>query len=301
MISLRRVPEDLRGRRLEPAVRFPLLVVIAALFLSGCGAAVSTVSGRMADGLSSAILNQDDPELVREGLPSYLLLLDSLARANPDSPATLSAAAQLYSAYGAALVDDRERAKLLTARARRYGRQALCASRKSTCELDGIQFDQYVEIIRGTDKGDIDALYSYSLSSLVWIRANSDSLLALADLPKVEVSLEHLIDLGAGEYEASTCMYLGILNTLRPPALGGKPDVARYWFERGIALSEGRDLSIKVEYARSYARMLYDRELFDRLLNEVLAADVEQPDLILFNMLAQQQAETLLAGADDYF
>ena len=96
-------------------------------------------------------------------------------------------------------------------------------------------------------------------------------------------------------------MYLGILNTLRPPALGGKPDVARYWFERGIELSEGRDLSIKVEYARSYARMLYDRELFDRLLNEVMAADVEQPDLILFNMLAKQQAEALLAGADDYF
>jgi hypothetical protein len=301
MLTLRRVPGFVTGCRLRPAVCVAQLVVIAALLLTGCGAAVSTVSGRMADGLSDAILNQDDPELVREGLPSYLLLLDSLARANPDSPTTLSAAAQLYSAYGAALVDDPERAKLLTARARRYGRQALCASRKSTCELEGIRFDRYVEIIQSTDKGDIDALYSYSLSSLAWIRANSDSLVALADLPKIEVALEHLIALGAGEYEASTCMYLGILNSLRPPALGGKPDVARDWFERGIALSEGRDLSIKVEYARGYARMLYDRELFDRLLNEVMAADVEQPDLILFNMLAKQQAEALLAGADDYF
>jgi hypothetical protein len=285
-------------------VGVPLTAVAAVVLvgvLSGCGAAVSSVSGRMADGLSSAILNQDDPELVREGLPSYLLLLDSLARSNPDSPATLSAAAQLYAAYGAALVHDRERAKLLTARARRYGAQALCASRRSTCELEGIRFDRYVEIISGTDEDDIDALYSYSLSSLAWIRANSDSLLALADLPKVEFALEHLIELGPGKYEANTCMYLGILNTLRPPALGGEPAAARYWFERGIALSEGQNLSIKVEFARNYARMLYDRELHDRLLNEVMVADVQQPDQTLFNIIAKQEAVELLASADDYF
>lgn len=304
MMTFRRAPEFVTGCRLMPAVSFQLgviFLIVVTTLLSGCGAAVSSVSGRMADGLSSAILNQDDPELVREGLPSYLLLLDSLARANPDSPATLSAAAQLYAAYGAALVDDRDRAKLLTARARRYGIQALCASNSDACELAGIPFDRFVEIINSTDKNDVDALYSYSLSSLAYIRSHSDSLIALADLPKVQASLEHLIDLGAGEYEASTCMYLGILNTLRPPALGGNPEVARSWFERGIQLSEGRDLSIKVEYARGYARMLYDRELFDLLLNDVMAADVEEENLILFNMLAKQQAAALLAGADEYF
>ena len=46
---------------------------------------------------------------------------------------------------------------------------------------------------------------------------------------------------------------------------------------------------------------MYDRELHDRLLNEVLAADVEQPDLTLFNLLAREQAEALLNSADDYF
>jgi hypothetical protein len=96
-------------------------------------------------------------------------------------------------------------------------------------------------------------------------------------------------------------MYLGILNTLRPPALGGRPEVGREWFERGIELSEGRDLSIQVEFARGYARLLYDRELHDQLLNEVMAAEVKQPDLTLFNILAQEQAAALLAGADDYF
>ncbi|MDH4015412.1 MAG: TRAP transporter TatT component family protein, partial [Chromatiales bacterium] len=63
----------------------------------------------------------------------------------------------------------------------------------------------------------------------------------------------------------------------------------------------GRDLSVKVEFARTYARLVYDRELHDRLLGEVLAADPDVPGLTLFNVLAQRQAEILLASADDYF
>jgi hypothetical protein len=66
-------------------------------------------------------------------------------------------------------------------------------------------------------------------------------------------------------------------------------------------LTDGKDLSIKVEYARGYARLVYDRELHDRLLNEVLVSDVKQPGFTLANSLAWQQAEELLASADEYF
>ena len=92
-----------------------------------------------------------------------------------------------------------------------------------------------------------------------------------------------------------------MINTLRPPALGGKPEVGRGHFEKAIALSDGRDLSAKVEFARSYARLLYDRELHDKLLNEVVSADVEAPGLTLLNILAKRNAELLLADADSYF
>ena len=57
--------------------------------------------------------------------------------------------------------------------------------------------------------------------------------------------------------------YLGILNTLRPPALGGNPEKGRLYFEKALELTGGRDLSVLVEYARGYARLVYDRELHD--------------------------------------
>ena len=299
MINYRHLLLLLSRRRQSAA--FVVLSAILAFATSSCSLVVEKASADMADNLSTAILNQDDPELVREALPAYLLLLDSLNAPDSDSVGTLSAAAQLYAAYGAALVDDPERAKILTSRARDYGVRALCAAEKQACGLEGLDFDTYLQAIQSVNQKDVEALYSYSLSSLAWIRSNSGDYKALADLPKIEAALRHVMELDPGDLAASTAMYLGILNTLRPAALGGDPEAGREWFLLGIDLSDGKDLSIKVEYARGYARLLYERELHDRLLNEVLTTEVEQPDLTLFNLLAREQAALLLASGDEYF
>jgi hypothetical protein len=56
-----------------------------------------------------------------------------------------------------------------------------------------------------------------------------------------------------------------------------------------------------VLFARHYARLVFDRELHDRLLGEVLDAEPRVPGLTLSNVLAREQARELLAGAEDYF
>jgi hypothetical protein len=91
------------------------------------------------------------------------------------------------------------------------------------------------------------------------------------------------------------------MNTIRPPALGGDFEAGKEHFERAIELSEGKDLSIKVDYARYYARTLYDRELHDQLLGDVLAADPYQRGYTLFNTMAQEDAQELLDSGDAYF
>jgi len=279
----------------------PIFVVTVTLFVSGCSSIVASATSSMAEDLSASILDQEDPELVREAVPAFLLLLDSMVRSSPDSPATLGAAAELYAAYGIAFNDDPERAKILTRRAREYGRRALCAADRRACGSEALPYEEYEQVIDGIGPKAAPSLYSYSVGSLAYIRAHSADYVALADLPKIELALKHLLELDAADDAASVNMYLGILSTLRPPALGGQPEIGREYFEEAIRLAGDRDLSIKVEYARGYARLLYERELHDRLLNEVLAAEVKQPGYTLMNSLAQQQARELLAGADDYF
>jgi hypothetical protein len=83
--------------------------------------------------------------------------------------------------------------------------------------------------------------------------------------------------------------------------MGGHPEVGRLHFERAIELSQGRNLLAKVMFAQQYARLVFDRDLHDRLLEEVLAADPEASGLTLSNVLAQQQALELLAGSPDFF
>ena len=277
----------------------PLL--LAAALTTGCSSIVSSATAGMAEDLSASILDQEDPELVREAVPAFLLLLDSMVRSSPDNPATLGAAAELYAAYGIAFNDDPERAKVLTRQARAYGRRSLCAADKDACGLEDLPFDEYEAAILAIDDKAAEALYSYSVGSLAYIRAHSADFIALADLPKIETALVHLLELGVDTDRASVLMYLGILNTLRPPALGGQPEKGRGYFEEALTLAGDRDLSIKVEYARGYARLLYERELHDQLLNEVLAGEVRQTGYTLMNSLAHQQARELLESADDYF
>ena len=279
------------------ALRRLMVVAAAAALVTGCA---SLIGSRAAGVLSAAILNQDDPELVASGVPSYLLLIDGLISQHPDSAALLSAGAQVFALYGSRFVPA-DRAVTLTAKARRYGQRAICLAHEPACHWQNIDFERLATELGAVGKKDLGPLYSYAVSWLAHLDATSEDWTAVAELPWVQAVLERALALDETYENGALHGYLGILNSLRPPALGGQPDVARAHFERAIELSGGRDLSIKVEYARRYARLVFDQELHDRLLTEVLNAPAEAPAYTLFNVLAKQEAEALLATSKDYF
>ena len=68
-----------------------------------------------------------------------------------------------------------------------------------------------------------------------------------------------------------------------------------------MELSGGRHLLAETQFARQYARLMFDQALHDQLLQQVIAADPREPGLTLSNTLAQQQARILLDNASDYF
>jgi len=282
------------------AVRATLVIGLLVL-QTGCASFISSKVNNAADNLTTAIQNQDDPELVRDGAPAYLLLMDSLVEGSPDNGDILAAAATLYSAYAAVFVVDPERASRLSRRAKNYAGRALCTGKGTLCGMGDLPFDELQPRLAEASDKDLAGLFTYCVAWLVYIRAHSDDWSALADLAKVELALDRVLELDEDYENGSPHLYLGILQTLRPPALGGQPEEARSHFERAIVLSDGKDLSINVEYARGYARLLYERELHDRLLTEVIEADPVQPRLTLTNTLAQRDARALIESADDYF
>ena len=101
--------------------------------------------------------------------------------------------------------------------------------------------------------------------------------------------------------EGSAQLYMGGLETILPASMGGKPEKGRMHFERAIEYSDGRFLMAKVIYAEQYAKLVFDKELHDRLLTEVVNADPVALDLTLINRVAQRRAAVLLAESDEYF
>ena len=262
---------------------------------------MQSATNGMAANLNSAIINQDDPETVRDGAPAYLLMLDSFVEGAPEDKAMLGAAAELYAAYGVLFVEDNQRADRLTSRSLDYGKRSLCASNVDACAIDQLSFPEFEKMLTRMKRDDAASLFTLGLSWIAYIKVHSGDWGALTKLPRVEATLKRVQALDEQYNEVQVEHYLAVLNTIRPPALGGDFEAGKAHYERALALSGGRDLSVNVDYARYYARTLYDRELHDRLLNEVLAAQPNQSGYTLFNTMAQRDAQALLDSADDYF
>ena len=282
-----------RNSRLGLAAAF----CCAVLGSTGC----TFVGGMAADTLSAAILNQNDPEIVSAGLPAYLLVVDGFIIQSPENVGLLVAGAQLFALYGSRFAETPEHGAVLTEKSRRYGERAICLDYEPACDWSDLDYDAFVAELERVEQDQLDVLYAYAVSWLSHLDATSTDWSAVGEVPWVQAAMDRLLELDETYDDGGVHVYLGILNALRPPALGGQPEVARSHFERAIEISEGSDLSAKVEYARRYGRMMFDRDLHDRLLTEVLASPAEAPGRTLFNVLAKRDAEELLASSAAYF
>ncbi len=287
----------------QPVRRLRLALLLGAVTLTfGCASIVGKATSRLADNLGSAVLNAEDPATVRDGLPAYLLLLDGLLEGDPKNVGTLLAAAKLNGAYAGNFTGaDSTRAQLLSRKALRYAKQATCVDNASLCAAMEGNPDAFAAEVAQAKASDLPILYGLASAWAGFIQANRDDWGAVADLPKVEALLLRVVALDETHDGGLPMVYLGVLNSLRPETVGGKPEQGRAYFERAIAISEGRNLYAKTLMAEFYARLMFDQELHDRLLNEVLAAEVKAPSYTLMNTLAQQRAGALLESGKDYF
>ncbi|MCZ6883049.1 MAG: TRAP transporter TatT component family protein [Gammaproteobacteria bacterium] len=274
---------------------------VAILLLTGCASLISSATTRMADNITLAILNQNDLETVRLGAPAYLLMLDGLIEGDAENTDLLLAGAKLYSSYTSAFIEDEERAKRLAEKSFGYARTALCLEVPKLCQALPAQLKEFKRLLDDTAINDMPVLYGFATAWASWIQVNADDWNALAELPKLTVLFEQCIKLDENYDNGGSHIYLGVLSTQLPPSLGGKPEKGRAHFERANEISAGKNLMINVLMAQHYARMVFDQELHDQLLQAVLTEPAEVPGLTLINTIAKLQASELLEESVDFF
>ena len=244
-----------------------------AAILSGCAAIIGSVTGGIASDLSDAILDSDDPATVRDGAPAYLIMLDALLRRSGENSDLLRAGASLNGAYATAFVADDSRRRAFATKAFDFALRATCLDIAWTCEVRTLSFPDLERHTLTLEREDVPAAYALATAWAGWIQAHSDDWNAVADLARIKPILARVVELDEAYDHGGPRLYMGVFETLLPPSSGGRPEVGREHFERVLELTGGRHLMAKVFYAESYARMVFDRELHDRLLTEVLSAD----------------------------
>ena len=281
--------------------RIALLVLALLLPLSGCGSLLRSFTQDFAEDLASAILDNEDIEMVRAGAPSYLILVDSLVKRSPDDAFMLRQSATLHSAYAAAFVDDPERARLLHEKAKEQALEAACLSLRNGCDLPARRYKDFERWVAKQNSKSVPVLYTLGTSWAGWIQANSDDFNAIADLARVKSMMLRVAEVAPDYESGGAYLYLGVFETLLPPGMGGKPELGREYFEQAIVRSRGQNLLSKVMFAEQYARLVFDRELHDSLLQEVMESEFRVPGLTLMNTVAREQAQLLMDSADEYF
>jgi len=277
------------------------MALAAALCAAGCASLVDKASQRLASNLTAGILNQDDVATARDGIPSWLLLVDGLIEGNPQNVGLLVAGARLYGAYSGGFIDDPARAQRLTAHAFDYAQRATCIDMPALCKTLAQPYEAFQVEVAKVGVKDVGTLYVLGTTWAGRIQANSSDWKSIADIPRVQALLDRVVALDPNYMSGEPYMYLGVMATLRPASLGGEPEKGKADFEKALALSGGKNQMVRVLYAKQYARLVFDKDLHDRLLNEAIAADPHAPGLTLVNVIAQQQAKQLLESGKDFF
>lgn len=295
-----------------------LLALCCVVGTAGCAPlknwAMNQVAGILADS-SVTFHTDDDPDLVAEALPFALKLIEGTLQERPHHRKLLLKACSGFTeyAYGFVKLDadriededfeeaeyQRDRARRLFLRARRYGLRAL--------EQDHSDFFKRVRqdprpVVAEVGERNIGFLYWTAAAWGAAIGVALDEPDLVADQPVVEVMLERALELDE-TYEDGAIHSAMITVEMARQGGEGEPEVrAKYHFERAVELSHGLQAAPYVAYAEAVCVKTQNRDAFRKALEGALTIDVDAvPERRTANMVMQRRARWLLDREDDLF
>jgi len=287
-------------------------VIAALVFLScsqwSCGIVNSVAVNATTDivdyGLGS-VFEESDLDLAEKAIPGNLVLLEALYRAkDKDDDHLAFLLTEGYTGYTLGFVEDvdAERAKALYMRARDYGLRALQKKNKEFASAINEDAVAVKNSLTKFDKDDVPLIFwtANAWGNLVNVSLSDAEI--IADLPKVSAMMEFVLKKNEAFFFGGAHLYFGTIQGTIPKSLGGKPDSAKFHFEKCFALSGNKFLLAHVYMAKSYCVQVQDKELFKKLLQTVEETPLDVlPEQKLVNAIAKRKAKKLLERIDDLF
>ena len=285
-----------------------LLFITSCVLLGNSCRIVQTLSTRHLiksfETMVDSINSHPDPDLVGQSFPTFLILLDSLIVSNPNNLDLLYTGTLAYSTYCQAFLvpeNNMERASILYERAKNYGFRLL-EQQKILHDVQTVSVATFENDLLRTNHKDVPYIYVSGAAWLGWILANSDSMEAIADLPKAISLLQRVIKLDDSFNNGDAHLILGIYYAVQPRGAGQDLKQSKFHFNKAIELGGDDNLLSLVTYAEYYATATLDETLFSDLLNQIMQTDLsKRPDIRLSNELALKHAKNLWEKKEEFF
>lgn len=280
------------------------IVTLIAMTSLSCSTMVKGVT----ESLIGGVMQQNDMRLIEDGAPAYLLIVESLIFNNPENRDFLMAGIQTFSSYSS-FVKDEGRKKLFQEKVEKWG-NALLATYPAYVKYEQISNEDneakniaYSKFVASVKKKDIPYVFwgFYGNISNAVSGGLSDPSLFLI-LPRIIELAQRIYDLDDTFMDGMPHLIFGLYNCVYPEAYGGSFEKGKEELDKAIEISGGKNLLYKVLYAEFYYKPLYDRENYEKLMNEVVNFDLEShPTGRIMNSMAQEQAKSYLEQIDEVF
>jgi hypothetical protein len=146
---------------------------------------------------------------------------------------------------------------------------------------------KYHEVIGVVGIEGLPAMYWYATALGKWARASGFSVL-VGQKDNIKATMTRALELDENYYHGGPHRYFGAFYAVAPGFAGGDPVKSQEHYDKALEIAP-YFIGTKVLMAENLATKLDDEEMFDRLLEEVLAFDLAQvPPEILPEMTVEQ-------------
>jgi hypothetical protein len=272
--------------------------------VTGCSVkrfALNRAAPIMQDVVDSAF-REPDYDLLKDGLPTALVILNALTDMAPDNGEMLILAAQGYFGYSLAFLDGTqdERASRFYTRGRDYGLKALRLNCDFAKALDtGEKLENAVRLL---DKDDLPAIFWTANNWAAYVNINRRDPMVLFDFPKVKALMDRVMEINDKYYYGGAHLFFASYYATLPSMAGGGFDKAQVEFDKVFAICGGKFLIANLFYAQYFAMPQKNEELFNSQIKIILDTPSDIiPDLTFVNEVAKRKARALLEKKDQLF
>lgn len=278
-----------------------LFLSISCVINNGCmKIAIRMSSPALFTNITQSLFEECDTKIAQSSIPANLKILEGLLKSDPENRDILRLLSMGFCGYSLLFVEtvDPPRASELYMRAFEFGLRAL-GHRKKINDMDRIVLDNLLKNLKNSD---IESFLWTTVSWNSWVRLNLDKPVAVAQFGLAFSCIEKLLEMEPDYLYGTPYILMGAGLSARSPMLGGDYQKAKENFEKAMIFSNRSFFLAHYYYARYYCVGVQDREMFEKLLNEVISGDPGRlEDVCLINAVIQERAKELLESIDDFF